>query len=507
MSLSTAVTAAVRSLRRRPADLVPFYVLGAAVPAIARVGPFLAVALAYVYLEVTGRLEEIATQLATLDLEAPDPESEEAVEEWLAEAEPVFELAVTPTTIALFALGVLTLVVGLIVLYAVASAGQIGTCAGRLEGDRGLIAGIVGARQYWLSFLGLYVFEIALWIGTGLAVAVAVAVFAGATAAAGAGTAGVLVALPAVLAWIAVVAIIRAIFAFAPVAVVVDDVGVFASLSRTGGFIRANPVGAGFYYVISVGSLVALSTVSGILALVDVTMLGALVTALLLFPVLDLVKTALFIQYRGRLASPTAADRPLRAQCTAGLRRGWSEMIAFVRETPGIHAGVVGVALVGFWMGWSASGPFVGLLETSIAARLEGHMPLAATVEFFANNWMVALTTAYAGVALAVPALASLWFNGLFFGIYARLEVAPTELAAFVIPHGILEIPAIFVAGALGVHLGVVGWHALRGRLERAAFADALERAFWVLVGVGILIAVAAAIEGFVSPYYYHLFL
>ncbi|MHC3439632.1 stage II sporulation protein M [Natrialbaceae archaeon A-gly3] len=507
MSLSTAVTAALSTLRRRPADVLPFYVLGAAVPAIARVGPFLAIAIAYLYLEATGRLEEIATQLAALDLETPDPESEEAMEEWLAEVEPVLELAVTPTTVILFALGVVTMVVGLILLYAVASAGQIGTCDGRLEGDRGLTAGIAGARKYWLSFLGLYVLEIALWIGTGLAVAIAVAMFVGATAAAGAGAIGLLVALPAVLAWIALVAVIRAIFAFAPVAVVVDDVGVFASLSRTGGFIRSNPVGAGFYYVISVGSLVALSTVSGILAFVDVMTLGSIVTVLVLFPVLDLLKTALFTQYRGRLVSPESVGRSLRAQFAGGLRRGWDEMVAFVRETPGIHAGAIAVALAGFGMGWAASGPFVGLLETSIAARLEGHVPPAATVEFFANNWMVALTTAYAGVALAVPALASLWFNGLFFGIYARLEVAPAELAAFVLPHGILEIPAIFIAGALGIHLGIVGWRTLRGRLERADFADALERAFWVLVGVGILIAVAAVIEGFVSPYYYQLFL
>jgi len=37
--------------------------------------------------------------------------------------------------------------------------------------------------------------------------------------------------------------------------------------------------------------------------------------------------------------------------------------------------------------------------------------------------------------------------------------------------------------------------------------ADTLERAFWVLVGIGMVLAVAALIEGFVSPYYYRPFL
>jgi Integral membrane protein DUF95. len=53
----------------------------------------------------------------------------------------------------------------------------------------------------------------------------------------------------------------------------------------------------------------------------------------------------------------------------------------------------------------------------------------------------------------------------------------------------------------------VVAWRAFRGRLSRTGFADAIENAFWVLVGIGVLIAVAALIEGFVSPYYWRPFL
>ncbi len=75
------------------------------------------------------------------------------------------------------------------------------------------------------------------------------------------------------------------------------------------------------------------------------------------------------------------------------------------------------------------------------------------------------------------------------------------------IPHGVVEIPAIFVASALGVWIGLVTWRASRGRIDRPTFADALERAFWVLVGIGILLAIAAVVEAFVSPYYFRLFL
>jgi Uncharacterized membrane protein len=106
-----------------------------------------------------------------------------------------------------------------------------------------------------------------------------------------------------------------------------------------------------------------------------------------------------------------------------------------------------------------------------------------------------------------IPALSSIAFNGLALGATAALEENLVALLAFVAPHGILEIPALFISGALGIHLGIVSWRAFRGRLSREAFADALENAFWVLMGVGVLIAVAACIEGFVSPYYWQPFL
>ncbi|MFW6000618.1 MAG: stage II sporulation protein M, partial [Halorubrum sp.] len=57
------------------------------------------------------------------------------------------------------------------------------------------------------------------------------------------------------------------------------------------------------------------------------------------------------------------------------------------------------------------------------------------------------------------------------------------------------------------VHLGAVSWRTFRGRASRDRLADALETAFWVTVGLGVLFVVAAVIEGFVSPYYWRPFL
>jgi len=283
------------------------------------------------------------------------------------------------------------------------------------------------------------------------------------------------VVLLGVLVAFVVLLVVRALFAFAPVAIVVDDAGVFGSLRSAAGFIRAQPVEAAFYYVIAIGMLVGLSTLTGLFSLVDVVTVGSLVSALVAMPALDLLKSAVYCGYRDRLNPPEPRTRSLRDGVRAGLRRGWREMV-FVRARPGTHAFVLGLGLLGFWMGWAAAGPYVGTFDASIAARLEGIFPPTMAANLFGNNWFVALTTAYAGVALAVPAIVSLLFNGVFLGIMARLEVDPLELAAFVVPHGVLEIPAILIAGALGCPWasppGGRGEGVPRGRISRTRSSE-----------------------------------
>ncbi|OIB58439.1 stage II sporulation protein M [Natrialba sp. SSL1] len=506
MSLSDSVTAVVAALRRRPGDLLPVYFLGAALPAIIRVVPMIAALIGILYLSLSGRLESIISFVQETDPGAmPGPEaSEEAVEQWVSQFEPLIELLLTPTTALLIVGSVILTVVLAFVLYAVTTAAQLSACYGRTRNDRGMIAALAGARRYWLRLLGLVLLELVLWIGILGAASVGLVATVG-TVSALTGTS--VVAVPAVLFALLIVAVllaaVRALFAFAPVAVVADDTGVLGSLSSTAGFIRSRPVDAVFYYVLWIGASLVVAVISGILLLVEVVAFTSLVTMIVLLPALDLLKMSLYVNYRGRLEPPEMPAQSLWTQFRGGVGRGWREMVAYVRDTPLLHAAVVVLAVASFWIGWRAGAPLVDAgIETSIAARLEGHIAPAAALEFFGNNWMVAITTAFSGIALVIPAIVSLVFNGVYMGVIARTEAELMELVAFVVPHGIFEIPAIFIATAVGVTLGLTGWRAFRGRTTRVAFADELERAFWVLVGVGLLLLVAGIIEGFVSPYY-----
>jgi len=502
MDLSSAVSATASTLRRRPADLLPFYLLGTAVPVIARTGLFVALAGTYLHFELTGRLADARRALAELDLTPPDTQDPEAAQAWAESVAPALEPLASPTAILLVTAGTAVTLLLALLTYTAVSAGQMSAVAGRVRGGRGLTAGIAGAREHWLTFLGLYVAEILVWVGVSLLAGLAVA---------GAFLVnpflGAVVALVALLGGLVVLLLVRAVFAFAPAAAVIDETGVVGAVEGAGGFIRSNPVDALAYLVVAVGVLVAVSSAASALAFLGGGTVVALASAVVAAPALDLLKTVLYGDHRGVLAPVEPVDARLSDQFAGGVRRGWREMVAFVRRTPGLHALAVLVG-VGFGaLGWLAADPFVGAVTTSIESRLVGHLPPTAALDFFGNNWGVAIATSFGGVALVVPALSSIAFNGLALGATAALEENLAALVAFVVPHGILEIPALFISGALGIHLGVVSWRAFRGRLSRDGFADALENAFWVLMGIGALIAVAAFIEGFVSPYYWRPFL
>jgi uncharacterized membrane protein SpoIIM required for sporulation len=502
MDLSSAVSAAASTLRRRPADLLPFYLLGTAVPVVARMGLFVALAGTYLHCELAGRLADARRALAQLDRTPPAPQDSDAVQAWAEGVAPALEPLASPTAILLVPAGTAATPLLAILTYAAVSAGQMSAVAGRVRGGRGLTAGIAGVRGRWLTFLGLYVAELLLWVGVSLLAGLAIA---------GAFLVnpllGAAVALVALLVGLVVLLLVRAVFAFAPAAVVIDETGVVGAVAGAGGFIRSNPVDALAYLVVAVGVLVAISSAASALAFLGGGAVVALASAVVAAPALDLLKTVLYGDHRGAVAPIEPVDARIRDQFVGGVRRGWGEMVGFVRRTPGLHAVAILVG-VGFGVvGWLAVDPFVGAVTTSIESRLVGHLPPTAALNFFGNNWTVAIATSFAGTALVVPALSSIAFNGLALGATAALEENLAALIAFVVPHGILEIPALFVSGALGIHLGIVSWRTFRGRLSREAFADALENAFWVLMGVGVLIAVAALIEGFVSPYYWRPFL
>jgi uncharacterized membrane protein SpoIIM required for sporulation len=67
-----------------------------------------------------------------------------------------------------------------------------------------------------------------------------------------------------------------------------------------------------------------------------------------------------------------------------------------------------------------------------------------------------------------------------------------------ILPHGLLELTAVFIAGGAGLRLG---WTLIDpgDRTRRAALAEEGRRALAIVAGLVVVFAVAGTIEGFVT--------
>lgn len=133
---------------------------------------------------------------------------------------------------------------------------------------------------------------------------------------------------------------------------------------------------------------------------------------------------------------------------------------------------------------------------------IAGLGPLGVFAFIFLNNAIKTLAVIVLGTCFGLPSLFFISFNGFILGTVIsalRSEVGWGLIAASLAPHGVIEIPVVMLATALG--LGV-GWESLRwlarrrsrvGRRLRGGLRLYLR---WLLPGL----AVAAAVEVVVTP-------
>jgi uncharacterized membrane protein SpoIIM required for sporulation/uncharacterized RDD family membrane protein YckC len=131
----------------------------------------------------------------------------------------------------------------------------------------------------------------------------------------------------------------------------------------------------------------------------------------------------------------------------------------------------------------------------------EDDMPVAAA-GILTNNVQVTFMAFVGGMLLGVGTVVILVLNGVMLGGVGAaffLEGQSLHLWGFVLPHGVLELSAICIAGGAGLWLGSA--LLLPGRRTRGdALVERGIEAVSMLGGVVVMLVVAGIIEGFISP-------
>ena len=123
-----------------------------------------------------------------------------------------------------------------------------------------------------------------------------------------------------------------------------------------------------------------------------------------------------------------------------------------------------------------------------------------ATEVWVNNAWVAAQCIAFG--ALGLPVLYVLWQNVVNVGIVAALMVSHDRASLFfglILPHGLLELTAVFVAGGAGLRLF---WSWVDpGPLSRSeSFARTGRKVVGIALGLVVVLLVSGVIEGFVTP-------
>ncbi|MEU5974117.1 stage II sporulation protein M [Streptomyces sp. NPDC047315] len=224
----------------------------------------------------------------------------------------------------------------------------------------------------------------------------------------------------------------------------------------------------------------------------------------------------------GRLTQLVARAR---AAVTGTRRASWRDAVHFL--TAGFPAAVyrtrhwwipaavlstLVAALIGWWIGThpevqASIGAPEDLREmTRPGGEYETYYSSNPAASFAAqvwtNNAQAAAICLTLGAFLGIPVIWILLLNMVNLGIGIGLMSAAGRLDVFlglVLPHGLLELTAVFVAAGTGLRLG---WTVIDPgpQTRRVALAQQGRAALGMAIGLALVLFVSGVIEGFVTP-------
>ena len=170
------------------------------------------------------------------------------------------------------------------------------------------------------------------------------------------------------------------------------------------------------------------------------------------------------------------------------------------------------VVVTGVIMLWLLGHPTVeqNLLSPTEVDQLvnndfEGYYSEYAASHFAAQVWINNAWVSAQAIALGIlglPVIAVLFSNVLNLAIIGSIMIRNDRGELFwglILPHGLLELTAVFVAGGVGIRLF---WSWIEpGRISRtASIAREGRTAITVALGLVVVLAISGVIEGFVTP-------
>jgi uncharacterized membrane protein SpoIIM required for sporulation len=137
--------------------------------------------------------------------------------------------------------------------------------------------------------------------------------------------------------------------------------------------------------------------------------------------------------------------------------------------------------------------------QENAGSRMEGRQSSFAA-QLMTHNIRVSCTCLALGVTWGIGTILLLFYNGVMLGGVALdfiLGGQTTFMLGWLLPHGVIEIPAIVIAGQAGLLLG--SCLLKPGKARRKALREKRNDIIMLIAGVAFLLIWAGAVESFIS--------
>lgn len=143
----------------------------------------------------------------------------------------------------------------------------------------------------------------------------------------------------------------------------------------------------------------------------------------------------------------------------------FKELARYFRQMKHYFIASFAVFIVGIWIGYTQVDQFRLLIESQIKGIGQISNTISNTdypelwffVFIFLNNAVKSIIVVFSGVFFGFIPIFFLFMNGLLLGYIGAEVVSDNSLFTLVkgiLPHGIIEIPTITIAGAFGIRFG-----------------------------------------------------
>lgn len=152
----------------------------------------------------------------------------------------------------------------------------------------------------------------------------------------------------------------------------------------------------------------------------------------------------------------------------------------------------------------------LGLTFAHIGAMESNDTPSTVTagaveldlLHLLSRNLAVLAGLVLGGLLFGIPTIVSLFQNGFAIGNLAGVAVQDDELVQFlllILPHGIFEFPALWLAGCLGLKIPRDIIQFVREKRETPLTSRDISQILILLLGTGLLVLLAAVVESTIT--------